>query len=120
MDPARIKVASAILDDPNPIHFDVAQVRRLGLGDAVINHGPMNLGYLANVAMRFAGGAAGVRSFRGRFLGNVLAGDRVECRGVVSAVDVAAGVATLELTATVGERAVMAGEATVSLGPGVS
>jgi acyl dehydratase len=54
VDPARIKVASAILDDPNPIHYDVEQVERLALGHEVVNHGPINLGYLATVAMRFA------------------------------------------------------------------
>jgi 3-hydroxybutyryl-CoA dehydratase len=115
VDRARIKIASAILDDPNPIHYDIEQVRRLGLGEDVVNHGSLNLGYLANVALRFAGGAAGLRSFRGRFLGNVFAGERVECRGRVAEVDVERGEATLELTATVGDRQVMAAEAIVAV-----
>jgi acyl dehydratase len=115
VDPARIKVASAVLDDPNPIHYDAAQVRRLGLGDTVINHGPINLGYVANVAVRFAGGPAGLRTFRMRFLGTVFAGERVECRGRVIAIDHERRLATLELTASVGDRPVMAGEATVDL-----
>jgi 3-hydroxybutyryl-CoA dehydratase len=118
VDAARIKVASAILDDPNPIHYDVQHVERLGLGHAPVNHGPLNLGYLVTVAMRFAGGAAGLTQFRGRFLGMVFAGDRVECGGVVTAIDLDRGQATLELTATVAERLVMAGEATVRLPQG--
>ena len=115
VDPERIKVASAILDDPNPIHFDVDAVRRLGLGEATVNHGPINLAYLANVAVRFAGGTQNLRSFKARFLANVFAGDRVECRGSVSAIDRRMGEATLELTATVGDRQVMSGVAVVRL-----
>jgi acyl dehydratase len=115
VDPARIKVASAILDDPNPIHYDVEQVERLALGHEVVNHGPINLSYLATVAMRFAGGASGLISFRGRFLGIVFAGDRVECGGIVTAIDPDGARATLELTATVDGRPVMAAEATVVL-----
>jgi acyl dehydratase len=87
VDPARNMLASAILDDPNPIHYDVQHVRQLGLGDALVNHGPLSLGYLANVAIRFAGGPGAVRRFRARFLGNVLAGDRLVCGGRVKAVE---------------------------------
>lgn len=115
VDPTRIKVACAILNDPNPIHYVVEEVRRLGLGDAVINHGPLNLAYLVNVATRFAGRADRLRSFRARFLGTVYAGDHVECRGTVAALDPMHDEATLELTASVGERLVMAAEATVTV-----
>jgi hypothetical protein len=53
--------------------------------------------------------------FRGRFLGIVFAGDRVECGGIVTAIDPDGARATLELTATVDRRPVMAAEAVVVL-----
>jgi acyl dehydratase len=108
---------AALLRDPNPIHFDPEAVRRAGMGDRVINQGPINQAYLVNLVTRAAGGPDRLRSIQVRFLGNVLAGDRVECRGRVAAVDEAAGTATLEIEARVGDAPVLAGTAVVTLGP---
>jgi acyl dehydratase len=111
----KMKTMAAILQDPNPIHFDVDTVRELGLGDRPVNQGPINMSYLLNLVTNWAGGSRRVRRFTVRFLGNVFAGERVECSGRVVAVDHDAGSAELELQAAVGERPVLAGSATVAL-----
>jgi acyl dehydratase len=107
IDPARMKTMAAILDDPNPIHFDAGVVRELGLGEQPVNQGPINLGLLMNVVLVHGS----VRRFRCRFLGNVLAGERLECRGRVTAVH--GGDATVALAASVGERRVLEGAAVI-------
>jgi acyl dehydratase len=114
VDLQRMKTMAALLDDPNPIHFDTDLVVRLGYGDAPINQGPITMSYMMNVVTD-AFGRDAVRSFRCRFLGNVFAGEQVVCRGTVSALDTAAGTAEIEVSAVVGERPVLAGAATVAL-----
>jgi acyl dehydratase len=114
VDPQRMKTMAALLDDPNPIHFDTDLVVRLGYGTAPINQGPITMSYLMNVVTD-AFGREAIRSFRCRFLGNVFAGERVVCRGTVSALDAAAGTAEIELSAVVGDRPVLAGAVTVAL-----
>jgi len=115
VDPEKMKLMAALLRDPNPIHFDPEAVRRLGLGDRVVNQGPINLSYLANMLMRWAGGPERVRSLDVRFLANVFAGDRVECRGRIAEIDLERRLVALEVEARVGDTAVLAGRAAVSL-----
>jgi acyl dehydratase len=115
VDPQRMKTMAALLDDPNPIHFDVELNKRLGYGDKPINQGPITMSYMMNVVVD-ALGARAVRRFSCRFHGNVFGGERVECRGRVTAINRDAGTADLELTAIAGDRTVLAGAATVSIG----
>lgn len=114
VDPEKMKIMAAILRDPNPIHFDPKRVSALGLGDRVVNQGPTNMSYLLNMVTRWSGGVPTLNSAAVRFLGNVFAGDRVECTGRVSAVDLAAGLATLEVKASVDGRPVLQGSVIVS------
>jgi acyl dehydratase len=116
VDAARMKTMAAILQDPNPIHYDVEVVKALGMGDRPVNQGPMNMAYVLELAARAGGGPAAVKRFRARFLGNVFAGDRVECTGTVTSVDATAGTAELELQAAVDGRPVLAATAIVALG----
>ena len=81
-----MKTVAALLHDPNPIHFDVAAVRALGLGDRPVNQGPSNMAYVVSMLARSAGGPERIRRLRVRFLGNVLAGDRLVAGGTVAAV----------------------------------
>lgn len=111
-----MKTMAAILDDPNPIHFDVESVRSLGLGEQPINQGPNNLGYLVEMLAEFAGGAERVRRVRVRFLGNVFAGERVTCTGTVAATDERTGLIELEVKADANGRPVLAGTAVVAVG----
>jgi acyl dehydratase len=114
VDPEKMKLMAAILRDPNPIHFDVESVKALGYGDRVVNQGPSNLSYLLDMVSRWAGGPQRLRSVSTRFLGNVFAGDRVECRGYVSAVDTDTGLVTVEVEAIVGETPVVKGTVVVA------
>ena len=115
-DPQQMKLMAALLQDPNPIHFDLASVESLGLGHRVITQGPMTLSFVAELLAAWAGGPEAVRLLRVRMLGNVFGGDTVTCTATVTGVDVAAGLVTLEVQAAVGERAVVAGTATVTPG----
>ena len=113
VDLQRMKTMAALLDDPNPIHYDVELVAQLGYGDRQINQGPITMAFMMNVVV----GALGpyeLRRFSCRFLGNVFAGERVECRGTVTAVDAGTGTVELELSATAEDRQVLGGTAVIT------
>lgn len=100
VDPARMKTMAALLRDPNPIHFDPAVVRSLGLGEHPVNQGPLNVGYVVNALLVWAGGdPAALRRLQVRFTGNVFAGDRLTAGGEVVALEEIGGttVATCEV-----------------------
>jgi acyl dehydratase len=82
--PEKMKTFAPILADPNPIHFDLASVRALGMGDKPINQGPSNLGYVMNMLVQWSGGPQHLRSIAVRFQANVLGGQRVVARGTVN------------------------------------
>ena len=84
VDAEKMKTMAALLGDPNTIHWDAEDVRRLGLGDRPVNQGPNNMGYVVDMLMSWAGGPASVRRLKVRFLGNVFAGDRLTVSGVVT------------------------------------
>ena len=85
-DPEAMKAWAVFLADPNPIHLDVEVVKAKGLGDRVINQGPMNVAYLINMlTAAFPGGR--IEAMDTRFLDNVYAGDRVIASGTVTTVD---------------------------------
>lgn len=75
-----------ILADPNLIHLDAEVVKRLGMGDRVINQGPSNCGYVMNM-LRSAFPGWRLRRFEVRFLSNVRGGDAVEAGGRIVGVD---------------------------------
>lgn len=79
----RMKLLAAILRDPNPIHWDAAEVAKRGMGDRVINQGPTNLGYVTNMLMAWAGPAC-LRHVEARFTANVFDGDSVVAGGAVT------------------------------------
>ena len=84
VDPEKMKVMTALLADPTPIHFDVRALAALGMDQRPVNQGPLNMGYLQTMLVRWAGGRDRLLSFRVRFQGNVLAGDTVRAHGVVT------------------------------------
>jgi acyl dehydratase len=114
VDPEKMKLMAAILRDPNPIHYDAERVRELGMGDRTVNQGPSNMSYLLNMVADWAGGVEALRLADIRFLGNVFAGDRVECRGRVTEVDDEQGLVTVEAEALVGDQPVLRGVVVVS------
>ena len=107
--PERMGLLAAILRDPNPIHWDRAEVAARGLGDRLINQGPINVAYVCNAIAAWAGPTT-LRSLTVRFTANVFDGDEVVAGGTVTAVDEAGGevLATCDvwLDRAGGERAV--------------
>lgn len=84
VDPEKMKTVAALIHDPNPIHWDVEAVTRLGMGDRVINQGPSNMAYVVNALIDWTGDARTIRNVKVRFNGNVFAHDRVVATGVVT------------------------------------
>ena len=82
VDPARMKTMAAILRDPYPVHWDRDAVEAMGMGRIVINQGPLNLGYVANMLMAWAGDDS-VRRLTVSFPKWVVDEDRVVARGTV-------------------------------------
>ena len=87
VDAQRMKTMAAILRDPYPIHWDRDATAALGLGGRTVNQGPLNLGYIANMLMAWAGDDA-IRRLTVEFHSRVLDGDTVEAHGVVDSVTV--------------------------------
>jgi acyl dehydratase len=114
-----MKTVAALLNDSNPIHFDVESVAALGMGDRVVNQGPNNMAYIMTMLGTWAGGPAAVRGLRVRFLGNVFAGDHLTARGTVTGLREGGGERLVDLDVRL-ERAeddrVLDGTAVVALG----
>lgn len=89
VDAQRMKTMAAILRDPYPIHWDRQATATLGLAGRTVNQGPLNLGYIANMLMAWAGDDA-IRRLTVAFHARVLDGDTVEAHGVVDSVTSAA------------------------------
>lgn len=84
--PDAMKDWAVFLADPNPIHLDVEAVKAKGLGDRVINQGPINVAYMMNMLIAaFPGGR--IEAMDSRFLDNVYAGDKVVASGRITAVE---------------------------------
>ncbi len=114
-----MKTVAALLHDPNPIHFDLNTLQRLGMGDRPVNQGPNNMAYIVAMLSSFAGGPEKVRKLRVRFLGNVLGGDRVTARGVVTDVREADGATVADVDVWLErsiEDVVLKGAATITVG----
>ncbi|WP_420433192.1 MaoC/PaaZ C-terminal domain-containing protein [Candidatus Poriferisocius sp.] len=115
VDAEKMKTMAALLADSNPIHWDVATVKELGMGDQPVNQGPNNLGYVMNMLGDWAGGAERIQQIRVRFLDNVFAGDRLEAGGTITAVGDDGTVDCDVWLARDGTHPVLAGTATVSM-----
>jgi acyl dehydratase len=114
----KMKTVGALLNDSNPIHWDIESVKALGMGDKLVNQGPNNLYYVVNMLTAWTGDPAAVRKLRVRFLGNVYPEERVVARGTVTAIREEGGrrLADLDVRLERGEDdRVLDGEATVVL-----
>lgn len=88
--PDTMRVWATILHDPNPIHLDRTVVNAKGLGDRLINQGPINVGYLIDM-LQAAFPGAGIGELTNRFIDNVYEGDVLEAGGTITAVEQTAG-----------------------------
>lgn len=82
----RMRTTAAVLRDPNPVHWDVDAARGRGRDGHVVNQGPLNVGYLANMLMAWQGPEC-LRRLTVHFPGRVFDGDHVTANGVVVATD---------------------------------
>ncbi len=85
VDAQRMKTMAAILRDPYAIHWDRQATAALGLGGRTVNQGPLNLGYIANMLMAWAGDNS-IRRLTVAFHARVLDGDTVQAHGIVDSV----------------------------------
>lgn len=108
----KMKTMAAILQDPNPIHWDVEVVKSLGMGDRVVNQGPINMSFLVNTITSWTDDPGALRSLTIRYQANVFGGDTVRCEGEVT--EPGDGVATLQVTASVDGNPVVSGTARVA------
>jgi acyl dehydratase len=109
-----MKTMAFVLRDPNPIHWDEAAVRSLGLGEKVINQGPTNQAYIINALLNWLGDPAAIRSIQVRFRGNVYGGERVEAGGEVTSIE--EGLATCDVWLDGPNGRVIQGTAKVAVG----
>jgi acyl dehydratase len=91
VDPQAMKPFALLLRDPNPIHLDPQVVMELGLGDRVINQGPLNAGYVWEAVRRWLGDDALVTTLDLRFTSNAFAGESLTVGGQVDEVDESSG-----------------------------
>jgi acyl dehydratase len=116
VDPQRMKTMAAILRDPYPVHWDRAAMAQRGFGGRVINQGPLNLSYIANMLMAWQGEQC-VRRLTVSFGAPVLDGDAVTAHGTVQAIAVVGDEthATCDVWLERGGERVVTGTAVVSL-----
>ena len=86
VDPARMRTMAAILRDPYSVHWDSVANGALGIPGRVVNQGPLNLGYVVNMLMAWAGPQC-VRRLTVSFGHPVLDGDHVVAHGRVTAIE---------------------------------
>ena len=87
VDPARMRTMAAILRDPYPVHWDRDGNAAIGLPGRVINQGLLNLGYVVNMLLAWAGPSC-VRRLSVSFGRPVLDGDAVTAGGRVTEVSI--------------------------------
>lgn len=87
VDAQAMKPVALLLRDPNMVHLDPNVVSALGLGDRVINQGPINAGYVWEMLERWLGDTAVVRTLDIRFTNTAYAGDELTAGGTVEKVD---------------------------------
>jgi len=80
--PERMKTVAAIYRDPTPLHWDREASRAIGFEGRLLNQSPINLGYVINMLMQWAG-ATCLRRIRTEFPQPVLDGDAALAGGRV-------------------------------------
>ena len=86
VDTEAMKRWAVFLADPNPIHLDPEMVKAKGLGDRVINQGPINVAYMMNFLLTAIPGGR-IETMTSRFLDNVYGGERLVAGGRIETVE---------------------------------
>lgn len=82
--PERMKTVAAIFRDPFPVHWDREATRAMGFEGRLLNQSPINLGYVINMLIAWAGPTS-IRRIRTEFPQPVFDGDAVTAGGRVVA-----------------------------------
>lgn len=115
VDPADMRVVTAVVRDPNPLHYDREYAREQGF-DGRANQGPVNAAYAAQAALELADSPADLRALDVRYEGFVVEGDTVTATATVDAVREVDGerLVDLDLESTTDDgEVVLTGSATV-------
>ncbi|WP_254533072.1 MaoC family dehydratase [Natrinema gelatinilyticum] len=86
VDPAGMQLLTAILRDPNPIHYDREYATQRGYPGRV-NQGPINAEYVAQAALEVAESPAGLRSLDVQYEDFVFESETVTAIGTVADMD---------------------------------
>ncbi|MFE3060272.1 MaoC family dehydratase [Nocardia sp. NPDC059239] len=113
-----IKIVALVLQDSNPIHFDLDAVARAGLGDREVNQGGATMAYVLDLLTEWAGTRSALQRVSCSFRANVFAGDDVVVSGEVTAVteDGPGRLVDCDVWADVDGRRAIVGTATIALG----
>ena len=82
--PERMKTVAAIFRDPFPVHWDREATRAMGFDGKLLNQSPVNLGYVINMLIAWAGPTC-IRRIRTEFPQPVFDGAAVTAGGRVVA-----------------------------------
>ena len=88
--PERMKTVAAIFRDPTPLHWDRESTRAIGFDGRLLNQSPINLGYVINMLMHWAGPTC-LRRIRTEFPQPVLDGDAATAGGSVVSLSLEGG-----------------------------
>ncbi|MFI8975232.1 MaoC family dehydratase [Nocardia asteroides] len=113
-----IKIVALVLQDSNPIHFDLESVARAGLGDREVNQGGTTMAYVMDLLAEWAGSQRALQRISCSFRANVFAGDDVIVGGEVTEVaeDQSGLLVTCDVWADVDGRRAIQGSATLAMG----
>lgn len=123
VDADKIRMMALILEDPNPIHYDLDAVREAQLGDRYVNQGGVTMAYIINMLTSWSGSRAAIRSLDCRFNANVFAGDSLVAGGTITGLTTAGDEVLAECDVWVRKASddtkappVVGGKATVAIG----
>ena len=113
VDPQKMKTMAALLRDPYPVHWDRKANEVLGIGNNVINQGPLNLSYVANMLMQWQGPTC-IKRLKAKFLKPVLDNDTVIAGGkVIEVLDESSSRILCEIWLLRENETVLSGEAEI-------
>lgn len=115
VDEQRMKTMAALLRDPYPVHWDKDANKVLGIGEKVINQGPLNLSYIVNMLIHWQGPTC-IRRLKAKFLKPVFGGDNVVAGGkVIEIINSSSSRVLCEIWLKRGNETVLSGEAEVTI-----
>lgn len=99
VDPASIQLVTAIVRDPNPIHFDTGYIEERNLPGRV-SQGPINASHAIQAALRIAESPTDLHEFSVRYEDFVFEGEEITAIAIVEEKRVGAGSTTVDLSLT--------------------